>query len=947
MTATSAPSELDMQLHEAQRLAGRRRRAGRRAADLVVEQLETTFEVVGTLLFIIRYSVERLEEFLSQGRLTLSPYGADPAVAEVLENLRTLVASTAEGDALRKAWGVEALVHAQRHVGWLIKRGPHLFAAGMESSSQDTAGKGENGWVRAEAAVIRRVGARSRPIIIAPEVGRICRRPKYRKPLEDALIETRAVVRAAGLPPDFCLADHVDSPFRILWDQALSTAGIDWSGTVKRLSAGGAGQLGAGRWPFAEKELPRGWTMRRGPYGLVVKPHVTEPDPAFRSVLQGIVELGRRPDLSDANLCTELGRRYGTALATAALRRDHGPDATIAHAKHPAAAIRNLYAHMPAYITGTVQVTGKLGYADPGLEELHGMKVRWRRDALGRDYAEVENTVRLGTDEAPGDAAWWRIDPAAALEAFARRVGSAPAPVAVGPRQRLKPLAGLQSALDDTEYRLGGPRSTTYSLLSRPVAAGRHERTGRRLGWRGVASIATVDAGLLHQRLSAAAVDALEAGVCATLLPLGECRGVESDPETEAALAELDRALTQKAADAQVLERYGMKAKLKALYAELEALRANRTALSEELLKTRTVGATTTVPAVLAYLSGCAGQAERSFCDALREVVIGLEVVEASPASVRLGFRLAVSTDEGPLTLGPVEVTVPNTARTDGATPVGESRAEELARRFLVDGRSLDQVAADVGWTRAAVERTIREWLVPFVPSKGLRAAVMDCPIQETRGALGAHVFGTPPPPGVSREFLQLVTDTYSRSDLEWPFAWAADTHLRRRSAIAYVLEYDRGDGVAFADICDALGVPHALGRIFLDACAPGGRSATSTSLNYGPSLERTAPWGLGSSRWSEDRKRVRLARCPHRDCDGLLDHVLRVPELGASSILCSRCRRMPTDRRLVFPETYLRLWEGPRGTKRVGTGRVNGRSGTVEGKPVPVPAAWEARRAL
>lgn len=945
MATTSEPSELEALVQEAQHQAGQRRRAGRRSADPIVERGAGVAAGEGTLLFVVRYSIERLEEFLSQGRLTLSPYAGDPAVAEILEHLRVLVAATPEGEALRNDWGVEALVHARRHVGWLIRRGSHLVAAGMESSSQDTAGKGENAWVHAVSAVIRRIGVRSRPIVVAPEIGRVCRRPRYRTPLERALVETRAVVRAAKLPPDFCLADNLDGPFRMLWDNALAEAGIDWSGTVRRLSTGAAGQLGAGVWPFAEKELPRGWRMRRGSYGQVVKPHVTEPVESFRSVLQGVVELGCRPDLSDAALCKELGRRFGKDLATEALRRDHGPDATLADVKHPEVAIRNLYAHMPVYLTGTLPVVGKLGYAEPGLEELHGMKVRWRRDALGRDYAEVENTVRLGTDEAPGDAPWWGIDPAAALEAFARRIGSAPAPTRIGPRPRLKPLVGFECTIVGTEFRLGGPRPGTYAVQVRPARDGRHEATQRRVGWRGIPSVATLDAALLHERVSEASVDALEAGVSAALLPLVEHGGGEADPETEAAIAALDRQIAQKTNDAQVFERYGIKAKLEAVEREREALEASRSALTEALLKTRTVGATTTVPAVLAYLRGCAGQAERAFCDALREVVVALEVVEVSPASVRLGFRLAVGTDEGPMTLGPIEVTVPNTARKEAAgTPAGEGRAAELGRQFLVEGRSLEEVAAGAGWQPMAVERRIREWLEPLVPSKGLRAAVMDCPIPETRAALGTHLFGMPTPAGVSREFLRLIADTYTRPDLEWPFAWAADTHLRRRSAISYVHEYDEGQGVAFADLCEALGVPHGLGRILLDACAPGGRSATSTSLDYGPSLQRTEPWGLAAGRWPEERKRVRLARCPHRDCAGLLDHVLRVPELGAASILCSSCRRMPTDRRLVFPEAYLQLWEGPRGTKRIGTGRVNGRSGTTEGREVPVPAAWESR---
>ena len=90
----------------------------------------------------------------------------------------------------------------------------------------------------------------------------------------------------------------------------------------------------------------------------------------------------------------------------------------------------------------------------------------------------------------------------------------------------------------------------------------------------------------------------------------------------------------------------------------------------------------------------------------------------------------------------------------------------------------------------------------------------------------------------------------------------------------------------------------------------------------------------------------MRIAKCPHRRCAGLLDHVLRVPELGADSVLCSTCRRMPSDSRLVFDESYLRLWVGPRGTGAQGIGHVATGSGTVEGKPVPVPSVWKEAKA-
>ncbi len=946
--ATVPVTDLDAQLAEAQDQARRHRAAGRRSADVVVVRRPATAGAPsdGVLIFPIRYSTERLEDLLGQARLTLTPHAGDLAVDDVLEQLRTVVEDSCAGEVLRRKWGVQRIVHRRRPIGWLIRRGGHWFAVGMEPASQDTAGKGENAWVHGIAGLIRQVAHVGTPIVVVSEVGRLCRRPKYAAPLEAALIDTRAVVRAPKLPPDFCLADHAEGVLRMLWDNALSEAGIDWSGTVRRLSAGGAGQLGAGRWPFAEKELPRGFRMRRGPYGAVVKPHVTEPVDEFRPVLQAVVELGCGP-LSDEELCEELGRRFGPALSTAALIRDHGPGATLADAKHPRSAIRRLYLHMPTYVQGSLTVTGKLGYAEPGLEQLHGMPVTWRRDAEGRDYAEVAHVVRLGTEEAPGDADWWGIDRARALEAFRRRVGQCGARTPRGPRRSVKPLAGYACVVDGTDFRLGGPRSRTYVVQARPVKDGRHEKTGRRVGWRGVPAVAVVEAPVLHRRLAEATVDALERGVEGTLLPFDDERPPPADPKVEAQLRELDHTIADRVEDARVFERNHMAAELLRVEGELGDLRARRAALQGALHATETVGAATTVPAVLAYLKECEGQADRVFCDALREVLTSLVGVAPSAATVRLTFEISVATDVGAVVL-PVTVSAPNAARKEAGSPVHLERTEQLARRFLLDAGPLDEVAAEAGWEPAWVGRRIREWLEQVLPSKGLRAAVMDCPIAEARTALGCRLFSVPLPDHIDRRYGRLITEVYT-AVTEWPMAWAADTHLRRRSALAYVEAFDEGDGVVFADLCAALGVPHSLGRILLESCAPGGRGAGSTSLDYGACLERTEPWGFTSGRWPEERKRVRLIACPHRGCGGVLDHVLRVPELGAASMLCSKCCRSPLDRQLVFPRSYLRLWEGPRGSDRVGVGRVAGRVGTVEGSRVAPPAAWEStlRRAL
>jgi len=64
----------------------------------------------------------------------------------------------------------------------------------------------------------------------------------------------------------------------------------------------------------------------------------------------------------------------------------------------------------------------------------------------------------------------------------------------------------------------------------------------------------------------------------------------------------------------------------------------------------------------------------------------------------------------------------------------GIRRDEVLAERFLADGLEVAAVAAEGVWgDPKAVERRIQRWLAARMPSKGLRAALVDCPVAPTR----------------------------------------------------------------------------------------------------------------------------------------------------------------------------------------------------------------------
>jgi hypothetical protein len=692
----------------------------------------------------------------------------------------------------------------------------------------------------------------------------------------------------------------------------------------------------------------RGWKMVRDRYGVVAKPHCTYPDPDFRPVLRDVIELGCSA-LTDAELCQELARRHGDKLTTDAMHRDHGEGALLSDALHPTSAIESLYQHIPVYLTGCLWVEGRLGKTQFS-EEVHGMPIVWREvQGTGERYATVGNTVVLGTDEDAGDAQWWGIDPVRAMEAMAkrapRRIAAAAGDeesydddaCAVGTSSHAvprKPMGGYVCADEEFQYRLHSKRRDTYYVERRPLSKARHAKTGRPRGWAGAEHCATIRVVDLHQAVCDQMTEAITSGVSATLRTIGDLP-TERDPRDEAELVQLAKEIKEASDDLTVFRRNDMAGKVKEKTRALKALTARQDELRNAPVTSRATEGCSTLPALLALLRKTEGKLPVAAVEAIRDVIPELVAVEVSVATVRFGFTVHIPTDDGLAKLNPVWVSVPNRIRGDEYSALDE-RAREFAYAFLVEGQDVGVIADMHGWDEVNVERRVREYLERWLPSSGLRAAVMDCPLPIVRVALGCALFDIELPGWIDPRFQRRIFEVYT-ADVEWLAAWAADTHLRRRSAMAYVKKWNRGKGVCFYDLCDALGVTSKTGLIMLKAAAPGGRRKGSKTPDYGATLVRTAPWPAPKSHLFPDGCRVCIAKCPHRRCSGLLDHVLRVPELGADSVLCSTCRRMPSDSRLVFDESYLRLWVGPRGT---------GAQGTVEGKPVPVPSVWKEAKA-
>jgi hypothetical protein len=223
------------------------------------------------------------------------------------------------------------------------------------------------------------------------------------------------------------------------------------------------------------------------------------------------------------------------------------------------------------------------------------------------------------------------------------------------------------------------------------------------------------------------------------------------------------------------------------------------------------------------------------------------------------------------------------------------------------------------------MRRRITKMLADVVPSTYLRSAIVDCPIPETKAvvwemldaSLNGRAFAIPE--GVDRAFATHIRNTYGADGFAWAVSWAAQSHELPRAVIEYVLACGP-DGAKALDLqryASTLGGRNFT-QNFIGLAYRGMRKGTE----YEPILER----GEGFKKNNPDRKFLAL-RCPFCDTR-TLTHTLRVPEVPGG-VICTSCRRVPSLPTVIFPEDYLRNWDGPRG---VGIeGKLSGETGTTE----------------
>jgi hypothetical protein len=750
---------------------------------------------------------------------------------------------------------------------------------------------------------------------------------------------------------------------REVWDKSCDDAVADYFATRRRLSAGTAGVLALGEWPFREEALPAGYKFQ-GPQTFLV-----EPAPELRAFIAEVLAVSAK-DYSDEcdgdprkewslaidaviQVCDRRGWLSGS------LRRELGPTAKFSDARYPQRNAERLWSYLELWRDCVYTMRQKL---DLGLGEhqhqYNGVPLERVTDEDGNTTTYMVKDLNFGTFD-------WNPAERDLLQQAIDRRASAARPLGIGGRRLgqtlgstgVMPLLGLCAYIDgQSQYRLARNGADAYRLVRRPITdAVRGER--QPCGWRpgegeSVASIQTVP---LHEGIAQAAARLIEeGGVAAALLrlpmPQSDATALTEQAEYEAAatslrsdIAKLVRRAsvfrdqeTDARMDDNVVAANDYKAKAREADQSAEELRRELAALVRPDPGASTLPANTTadlreVAVALAALARTGSSGPPLLHDAISRIVVGLRVT-AGASAVRVSFSVRVPTSHGPVTLGPTEFKLPNTLRSNK-----QERIDEMLDLYFMKGMDWTEIGGLVTRSPQLAHGQIRKHLEEAYPqlSSGARTAIMQCPILDTRRIVWHALTGTGSVSDLPKSWVAHIRDIYL-SDIPRRRMWAADTHAVRREVLAFLLSHqtDPELGVSVFDAASVTG--HSVSRITTLV-----HPVPSTGLDYQPSYERVDPSAWGTTRITQGA-RIRARMCPWCHTR-TATHVLRVPECP-DDLLCTTCRRMPSDPSVKFPIEYLELWVGGTPKSGQGTGTWGGTFPNAAAD-IAVPAAWKMRR--
>lgn len=882
-------------------------------------------------------------ELVDMMEYTLRPHaGRVPGVETVLGHGAKLVEKTQEGEALRALYNPRTLfggVSGRMVIGWILEVEGTPFILSLYSAAK-TNEQETNDYTDALAAFLKRhtVGA-----LYTGPFSRLVRSKEHAMDLKDAGRKAGTTIHAYGRYP----ADLTTESGREIFDRMVDEAVWDYNLTVERLTRGSHALLMEGQYPKSEDALPAlGYTFKETAPGARKVDRTPIPDLTKLDLVRDLLTWGAS-DLTDLQIAERLASKHGWGSGALRAKLDD-PTATVMDARYPATAVRQLWKHIDLFETGKYIYEARI----PVSEEKVRADVAEHAVKIGME-AIVSVELDFHHEMLP-DGRW--VDPAVirlCREKRERLEKAAPQGRAASADGERKPLAGLAEWIDGkTQYKLSARHSSFYLLTARDASLSTTKRD-KRAGWTedGHEVVAKISPADLHQTLGEAIVDNLDSLGVEYNRTITTHTVVGSDPTEIIAAAEHQLALARRKAKraaveyAAAVENYeeheteaNYATMREALAAKAEAEQTVRdaekrladvdaAAQSDDPITVEVEVEVDDLSRALAALIQTEDRAPAGLNLALRNCLVNLRLTPTEDGTeVDVSCCVRVGTDEGPIEVGPIVCRVKNRQRVAHKT-----RRTNLLALMLRDGKSIEEAAHAGGYsdTRIARRRVLAELeSTGLITSKGLRSAILDCPIIDARRVVWAEIeakrTGTPfqLPKGVNRAYASHIRATYIDNEQNWLTAWCSDSHQASRTAIAAV-ETAGKKGMRWDDLVEqvAPGIgAFDLRTLTVELVNGKGTHGTGARIQYEPVLERSDPWHRHADR------RVWARRCPYCETR-TLTHVLRVPEVPGG-LLCTKCAHAPSMPEVKFPADYLRRWAGPRG---FGKGRGKQLSGTVE----------------
>jgi hypothetical protein len=879
-----------------------RRRARRHANASSV--IEGAYKHGCRRLYVVRESAEYAWMLmLKMIEQTLASYASDASVAKALSVGILPLLRTDDGVAVREQLAVRVLYAPDgrsKELGVLFRIGEDWFLYALTTAGR-TSFDGENGFVDALVETLREL----RPAeLVAGPFSRLVRRLDLASRVSPVLKEGRTTVRTYEVPGGM---DHNTIGGEEQWNMLAKAAEWDYRANLTRLLTGVVYELKNNRYPRAASSLPPGY--RKGAGG---QKHGVEPDPSQRHLVRTLIELAASDKTHD-DIVNELAELDVRSRHPRHVKTGDAP--RIDRVANPSAMVTGLFAHLPLYLDGTYRFTHEMTL--PHLDEFHGLAVH--RQAPG-DYGFLSVDLDFGLP----DGGWHDCE---VIQAAIHKRLIAPEVEKQTPRNPdlVKPLASLGQHLDRTagfEYDLHSSDQGAYVLRRRPLEEAFVD--GRRLPFDDNEGelLGRFAAGNLHAAV-ARALETIGDGVPSSLA----CASREPTDQLIADLRDRLEAANRAATGARDELVRALDDESKQQYRDIvDREVALATQLRSELVEVERRPAAETLQlldgqqlaAVIATLKSTDDRAPVAVNRLLRRLITKFRIV-ASPREpiARLTLHVTLRTDDGPVILGPLEALATNgsvgvNAKNPGWSKAHRQRNHRIVELLLLGEGSPEEVQEiwrGENFDSRSYKRRMLEALRDVVPTSGALAAIIDCPILDTRRAVLGPLLKRDLPHGLDTGLAKEFARIYASKTFYWPNGWCPGGMTRRRQTLLFLDEYAKpaDDGLDAAVLRARLDLDHATLNGFIhDSTAKPGYNRSKTRTY--PCLEDIGGW-LSEPRSKYVPHPVVVRRCPHCQQRKLLQP-LKVPEVPGQ-LLCTNCRReWLTGRR--YPDAYFLPWDGP-----------------------------------